>query len=135
MKACSVPMPPGEIGTSVARLCVTWTRSTLRSDCSIPNASRKNQIAVKRSAQSPACQSTTRRRYSVRSERIAMPWRMRSLNSATWSRSQKKPITPKIARTTSSTAENSGLSAKNPKSKPGNRPSEPTPGRTPSVSA
>ena len=57
MKACSVPIPPGEIGTSVARLWVTWTSRTFRIDCSIPKASRKNQIATKRSSQSPACQS------------------------------------------------------------------------------
>ena len=59
MNACSVPIPPGEIGTSVARLWVTWTSRTFRIDCSIPNASRKNQIATKRSSQSPACQSAT----------------------------------------------------------------------------
>ena len=56
MNACSVPMPPGEIGTSVARLCVTWTRRTLRIDWSTPNASRKNQIAdeAKESSRRPA---------------------------------------------------------------------------------
>ena len=32
MNACSVPIPPGEIGTSVARLWVTWTSSTFRID-------------------------------------------------------------------------------------------------------
>ena len=45
------------------------------------------------------------------------------------------PNTPKITRTTKRMAENSGLAAKKPKSKPGRLPSEPTPGRTPSVSA
>ena len=59
MNACSVPMPPGEIGTSVARLCVTWTSSTFRTLCSMPNASRKNQIVTKRRVQSAACQAAT----------------------------------------------------------------------------
>ena len=69
MNACSVPIPPGEIGTSVARLCVTWTRKTLRRLWSTLNAPRKNQIATKRSVQSAACHAATLRRYSVRSRR------------------------------------------------------------------
>ena len=45
------------------------------------------------------------------------------------------PNTPKITSATKRTNENSGFAAKKPKSKPGRLPSEPTPGRTPSVSA
>ena len=63
MNACSVPIPPGEIGTSVARLCVTCTSRTFRIVCGIPNASRKNQIATKRRNQSPACQAATWQLY------------------------------------------------------------------------
>ena len=38
MNACSVPIPPGETGTSVARLCVTWTRRTFLIDWWTPVA-------------------------------------------------------------------------------------------------
>ena len=63
MNACSVPIPPGVAGTSVARLWVTWMRSTFRMLWLIPKAPRKYQIAQKRRDQSPSCQTTTSRRY------------------------------------------------------------------------
>ena len=135
MKACSVPIPPGEIGISVARLCVTWTSRMFRSDCCTPNASRKNQIAVNRIVQSPACQTATRRRYSGRSPSTATPWAARCLNSAQCSRSQATPTAPRIVRARSSASVSSGWLGTKPKSKPGSPPSEPRPGRTPSVSA
>ena len=53
-------MPPGLIGTSVARLCVTWTSSTLLTLCSTSKASRKNQIVSSRRPQSASCQSDDR---------------------------------------------------------------------------
>ena len=52
-------MPPGLIGTSVARLCVTWTRRTFCTLCSTPNASRKNQIVTNLR---PSRRAATRRR-------------------------------------------------------------------------
>ena len=64
----------------------------------------------------------------------AKPWRA-LLELGDVERIQKNPITPKMTSATSSTNENSGFAAKKPKSKPGRLPSEPTAGRTPSVSA
>ena len=60
MNACSVPIPPGEIGTSVARLWVTWTSRTFRSDCSTPKArgrtrSRRSGAASRRPASAATC--------------------------------------------------------------------------------
>ena len=54
-----MPIPPGVAGTSVARLIVAWTRAACSTLCGIPNAPRKNQIVVKRNAQSASCQTTT----------------------------------------------------------------------------
>ena len=60
--ACSVPMPAGVIGKSVATLDDTCTRPAFSSDWGMLNASSRNQIVTKRSPQSAACHVTTRPR-------------------------------------------------------------------------
>ena len=80
--ACSVPMPPGVAGTSVARLSVTWTSSALRIDWSMPNAPRKNQIVAIRSVQSPSCHGTTVRSQRRGGRMTANAWPMRCPKSS-----------------------------------------------------
>ena len=134
MKACSVPIPPGEIGTSVARLCVTWTSRTFRIDWWTPKAPRKNQIATKRSSQSPACQARRAEVLGpVAENREAQADALLELVDV-----HARPHDPDRPEDRQRDQQHGGelrVSREEAESKPGRLPSEPMPGRTPSVSA
>ena len=130
-----MPIPPGLTGTSVARLCVACTSSTLRSDWSIPKASSMNQIVARRRPQSASCQSTTFRSQRVGVRTIVNAWPTRSLNSATCALTQIiSAISPNTtASRTSSPIRSCSKSQR--KSKLGSEGSRSMLGKTPCVSA
>ena len=83
-----VPIPPGEIGTSVARLCVTCTSSTLRTTGR--SRTRRGRTSSRRSAAAsrrPARGDLAQVRRAV-APRTAKPWPTRCLNSSTCGRAR-----------------------------------------------
>ncbi len=116
-------------------LAETWTSSTFSTDCGMWKASSRNQIAMKRNIQSPACQSATERRYSAGLDSTTKAWRTRpqKLTTCPWIQMPRTTTATRIPARMSWAA--SGFSSSQPNSKLLSRGSSPIPGRSSCVSA
>ena len=135
MNACSVPIPPGEIGTSVARLWVDLHEQDVADR--LLDSEGVEEEPDRDETEQPVSR-LPERHFAEVAALVAQhrePLADALLELGDVQADPEEADHAEDHKRDEEDDENSGFAAKKPKSNPGSLPSEPTAGRTPSVSA